>query len=1153
VADEDERAAAEKEAKAAAEAKAKAEFREQYLRAAQYTENSAIDHIMSFAHTEHEIARDRDDFDRMATTPLDFNENERKAEDLANTVVLPTSDTMTVAYWLKGFLGRASQSRSSRLRSGGWQEYRLTKREADEIMASLSKRDEDPEDAQNFGRHQIGNWTTFGKSLIDRIVKFDEADNNFDYRLAAKKPDVDTTGQSVWIPGISDKLQLPEKITKGKSGARLKERLEKLRAIVKPIKRDTKASELLKPNPITPLTEYYLMRYLAPWLVSQGYVEQALPQVTDDRGSPRAVLERIQVDRTQLNEEFDSGIADLVQELVAESRTPIDEMFAFERMRTTYTYPSNYPDPRTHVEGIFIKQPDPKTEDLDVDYGIIQQIYASMTPGNRKSFVKQTKRWVLDTMPKKSVHHYSRGSADAFSPSLGRGRTQTFLPTGTDGDLSYAEAALVWLEETRDERAFQSEYSMKLPTNIGQPTQKEQISEGATIVVPGLIVLLAEKADEHALYDSVSEANTIHIENIDEMEGYDYLAGLMEITQRPGLISGLESEQAVEIQSNALEQILGSEYEVLYQPINEETARLLHQDGGVVTTLTVNPKVLSKAVPESELQSKLKEIGKTEYGKEFLNRVLQNMTLPVGEGEDTGTGAYALETGLQMRKPRKFGAKAFNALGYLVEDQMIRSAQQAARTTQMPKSSDFDKMIAALIGSPKHPGLAVSHAALHYQKLYVQMRSPVKNWDIVEKSEFEEGTFLSLTTFLESPAEKALYWMLNETGFISVGNFTGERPTFFEVPRSKATSEAQMTGLQNAFATVVIGYYRLLFSQIRQRMVFARSGREGAKATPETIDLNKYWKNLMLDASRSPPNAAMFGTVLRFFSQSRAGTKPIIQIPTWMPVMPADLRQAKNVKTDPKNTLNYLKWAYGTDPVSLELFAEVAAAYHTAKALSEFEDYPHMVERFISAVVDDKGAPFLFAILYSNDFNLSSETVQGTPVTIVNFMGGGGGSPGGFGARPRATRPSASSDSPPPKSVSDLRKEVLEKVDEVTKGPDTEKAASAGTRRGVISNIEAQLGKLVEALRNSDSEESEEAAFQVLRGYAVNVPEEIDGGNLRDDFISYVEERYAERERFTAEELAERIDRLGFVPPGTILEEDLEDFTFEDEEGEGDE
>ena len=163
----------------------------------------------------------------MATTPLVYANNERKAQDLANTVVLPTSDTMTVAYWLKGFLGRATLSRDNLLRAGGWQEELLTEEEAEEILVSLGKREEDPEDAENFGGHQVGNWVTFGKSLIDRIVKFDEADSNFDYRLAAKKPDVDTTGQSVWIPGIADKLQLPEKITKGKAGAKVEGTLRK--------------------------------------------------------------------------------------------------------------------------------------------------------------------------------------------------------------------------------------------------------------------------------------------------------------------------------------------------------------------------------------------------------------------------------------------------------------------------------------------------------------------------------------------------------------------------------------------------------------------------------------------------------------------------------------------------------------------------------------------------------------------------------------------------------------------------------------------------------------------------------------------------------------------------------------------------------------
>ena len=111
------------------------------------------------------------------------------------------------------------------------------------------------------------------------------------------------------------------------------------------------------------------------------------------------------------------------------------------------------------------------------------------------------------------------------------------------------------------------------------------------------------------------------------------------------------------------------------------------------------------------------------------------------------------------------------------------------------------------------------------------------------------------------------------------------------------------------------------------------------------------------------PDPAIFGTVLRFFSQGDRGVKPVIRIPTWMPVMPESLRDAKESKGDPNMVINYLKWAYGSDPVDMENFAEVAAAYHSAKALSYHTDYPHMVERFVNAVAEDKGSAFLFAIL----------------------------------------------------------------------------------------------------------------------------------------------------------------------------------------------
>ena len=48
---------------------------------------------------------------------------------------------MTVAYWLEGFLGRATLSRDNLLRAGGWQEELLTEEEAEESLVSLGKRE----------------------------------------------------------------------------------------------------------------------------------------------------------------------------------------------------------------------------------------------------------------------------------------------------------------------------------------------------------------------------------------------------------------------------------------------------------------------------------------------------------------------------------------------------------------------------------------------------------------------------------------------------------------------------------------------------------------------------------------------------------------------------------------------------------------------------------------------------------------------------------------------------------------------------------------------------------------------------------------------------------------------------------------------------
>ena len=1112
--------------------------------ARQRVKASATDHIMSFVHTKHQIAVPKEERGkRLLTTEFDREVNQKKAQALADQVVTPTSSNMTVGYYLKGYHARAADpagkavvgTPGALLRAPGWIPKLLTVDEAANRLveyreADSAAKEEPPRESSDESKQMLGavrgNFEAYQATLIRQPVPFDGEERKGIYRLENRNEVNETNAQSVWIPGIENKLQLPQRVKKADTSKKLENKLRELASVVKPLK-DVKRGDELKPNPLTPLAEYYLMRYMAPWLVSQGYIQTALPfKITDKRGS-RVVLRRIEVDRTQTNQEFDDGISRLIQELVAESETPIDEMFSFERIRTTYDYPANYPEGFTDEHG-YISQPDPKQDDIAVNFGLLQQLYAAMTPANRKSFIKQTKKWVLDTMPKLRVRRHQPG--DRISPSVSGGRQNYYYPTGADQNLSYAEAVLVWLEETRDERAFQNEYSLKLPTNLDKPNDKEQISEGATIVVPGIVLLLAEKRNDHSLYDSISTAETTHVDRIDDENGYDYLQKLMEITQRPGLIKDGDPEGTVDLQTTALQQILSSEYEGLYQPINQNTARFIHRDGDIISTISVNPATLAKAVKESEVASKLKDMAELDYAKAFMSDILYNTEVQdKDDNRETAAVAYALETGLQMRKARKFGAKAFNALGYLVEDQMIRSGQQASRTTQVSRSSDFDKMVAALIGSAKYPGLAVSHAALHYQKLYVQMRSPIGNWNMVEKDEFEEGQFLSLTSFLENPTEKALYWMLNETGFVTVGDFTGDRPTFFETPKSKAFSDAAMTGLQNSFATVVIGYYRLLFSQIRQRMVFARSGQEGAKAAPEMVDLNKYWKNLMRDASSSPPDAGMFGAVLRFFSQSEIGVKPILQIPTWMPVMPADIREAKQVRTDKRMTLNYLKWAYGTDPVSLENFGEVAAAYHAAKALSDFDDYPHMVERFVSAVVEDRGAPFLFAILYSSDFNQSPETVQGQPVSVVNFMPARRESP----ARAQESEGEEGAEESKSDESEGNADAIREEIERIRKGGADPEAEAAGSRLAILSNINIVLDGLVQALRNPDSEGGIAAAFDVAAGYAITLPE----GPMREQYSQYIARFREDANSLGADFVANQIEDYPFTFEARDMEE----------------
>ena len=143
---------------------------------------------------------------------------------------------------------------------------------------------------------------------------------------------------------------------------------------------------------------------------------------------------------------------------------------------------------------------------------------------------------------------------------------------------------------------------------------------------------------------------------------------------------------------------------------------------------------------------------------------------------------------------------------------------------------------------------------------------------------------------------------------------------------------------------------------------------------------------MIADAEKNTPSPALFGLVLRWFSQ----TGTVLEVPTWMPVSPAEMKS--DAKMNKNDVLNYLKWSYSNNAVDLEAFSEVAAAYHAAKAMSYLETakdiasgYADMIERFVDAVHEDMGHAFLFSILtHKNCPDPTKETPEAEKVIRIS-------------------------------------------------------------------------------------------------------------------------------------------------------------------------
>jgi len=115
-----------------------------------------------------------------------------------------------------------------------------------------------------------------------------------------------------------------------------------------------------------------------------------------------------------------------------------------------------------------------------------------------------------------------------------------------------------------------------------------------------------------------------------------------------------------------------------------------------------------------------------------------------------------------------------------------------------------------------------------------------------------------------------------------------------------------------------------------------------------------------------------------------------IDMPAWMPVLPEDLASLQRTRRS-SEVPDFIQWAYGSNPLSVEAFCEVAAAYHAAKVCSWFKPgldekgqsiYAAMVSSFIDAVEQERGEGFLMAVLmaYGQDKEQLAESLKAEPI-----------------------------------------------------------------------------------------------------------------------------------------------------------------------------
>lgn len=696
----------------------------------------------------------------------------------------------------------------------------------------------------------------------------------------------------------------------------------------------------------TPLVHYYASRYIAAMLSVQANEAFNLKQEE---------IQRI----SELSQDIETLISDAIN-LAPEDETGIDRIYDILPLQTTIRF--NKPNEADKTKPAVVDRETTGGAGT-TEIGILQNIY-SMLPSSGKTKFKKGVANLIKTLPREKQY----------------GKYKCV-------DSEILEDVFVYIEEMILGGA-ESGGDFKIFSNINKTTEQyttDRVAVNDTINIPNWM-LLAYTVDNGR--EIMQDFLSIDV----NFDWDDREANLLLLKQK------YEDENDNEALDELISEMRDIEYYI--ETAAYTTVKIINiTDDKIIVVSDVDNEyfndqrfVLDKAkITESEIEKRLDK----NFRRKYDNVATKNMGLkqwevvwrhiynPLeGETKDDPSmgagrytqGEYALFEPVldnvydelavsrifmldQVISSDELGeedyglSRAFQAIGnillYIIKKNSIPIGERE-RT-----KSPFDIAVASLIGTYDTPGPATYHAMLHHEQLVTIFEAAVRS------SERNEGITalgqsLVFEQYSKNPAKLMCVWSLAELGLISISAVDDSGvPTFFQAPTTEFDVKLKETTLMNNLALIILSYYRLAFYPIRMRS-------RGTNA--KDANLPAFWKDLLTDAEGDPPEPYAFAAVLRFLAKSKAKLK--ISVPTWMPSLPSDFA-AIDRKRNKEEISDFLSWAYGSNPLSTEAFTEVAAAYHTAKALSYYKPgrYAEMVDAFISAVEEERGEGFLMAVL----------------------------------------------------------------------------------------------------------------------------------------------------------------------------------------------